>query len=185
MSALLNNPESQAMRPEKQSMMTEVQGRLHKGTCLIMVDCRGMKVAGMTDLRVRLRQTGARMQVVKNSYIKVAGSAIGMPDMSSLLAGPTAVIVGQGDVAALAKTVTDYAKENKMPRIKGGVLGSRTLQVNDIESIANLPSREILLSMAIGTMEAPIRNLVGVMHQKVASLLYALKAVAEQKEKTV
>lgn len=150
-----------------------------------MVDCRGMKVEGMTDLRVRLRQAGGRMQVVKNSYIKVATGALGMPDVSSLIKGPTAVIVGQGDVAALAKTVTDYVKENKMPVIKGGVMGAQTLKTQDIESIANLPSREVLLAMAIGTMEAPIRNLVGVMHQKVASLLYALKAVGEQKQKAV
>ena len=173
------------MRPEKQSMVAEVQGRFKDGTCLIMVDCRGMKVDGMTDLRVRLRQVGGRLQVVKNSYIKVATGALGMPDVSSLLQGPTAVIVGQGDVAGLAKTVTEFAKENKMPVIKGGVLGAQRLQSKDIADIADLPSRQVLLAMLVGTMEAPIRNLAGVMNQKVASLLYALKAVGEQKEKSV
>lgn len=173
------------MRAEKQSMIAEVEKRLKAATCVYMVDCRGMKSEGLTNLRIRVRQAGGRLQVAKNSMVKVAAKGVGMIDVSPVLDGPTAMVVGQGDAVVLAKALTDFAKENSAPVIKGGVLGARLLGVKDVQSIAELPSREVLIGKTVSCLAAPLQNLVGVMHQKVASLLYALKAVGEQKQKAV
>jgi large subunit ribosomal protein L10 len=136
----------------------------------------------MRDLRGHLSGAKAEIHVVPNALLGVAARGLGWGDMSQFLVGPTAMVSGAGDVSQVAKLLTAYVRDNNLPiAIKGGRLASQMLGAKDVVSLAELPPREILLGRVVGTIAAPMSRLVGVMNQKVASLLYVLKAVAEKK----
>jgi len=168
-------------RPEKKAIIDEIRQRLAEGEFLILADCRGLKVEGMTELRGQLDGAHSRLVVSKNSFIGRALEDIGWTDVVQFLDGPTAVITGTGEVSGVAKLLRDYAKTRGLPTLKGGRFGEQTLTSEDIDTFANLPSREVLLGQVVGTIAAPMTQLVGVFQQKVLSLLYVLKAAAEKK----
>ncbi|MBT3294175.1 MAG: 50S ribosomal protein L10 [Verrucomicrobia bacterium] len=170
------------MRPEKESIIAEIT-ELVKGTGFIfLVDYRGLKVDQLAELRAKLRDLDTSMTIVKNSMLGHASAAAGGPDMSGLLEGPTAIVCGSGDASATAKALTAFIKQAKLPVLKGGQLGQQLLSVDDVKAIATIPSREVLYGQIAGTIAAPMTQLVGVMNQKVLSLLYVLKAVEDTKK---
>jgi large subunit ribosomal protein L10 len=108
---------------------------------------------------------------------------LGMELPEDLLKGPTAVVFGADDVAETAKALKAFAAANdKMPVVKGGWMDGRALNAADVEILATLPSKKVMQGMLVGTIAAPMSNLVGVMSQKLASLVYVLNAVKEKKE---
>jgi large subunit ribosomal protein L10 len=127
---------------------------------------------------------GGRYQVVPNRLFRKAGELAGGPDLAKDIKGPTAMVVGSGDAVETARTLAVFMKENDAPRLRSGALDGRALGAADILALASLPPRPVLQSMVVGTMAAPMRNLAGVLHQKVASILYALKAVQAKKEQS-
>lgn len=169
------------MRPEKESIIKEIAEAVSGADYLLLTDFSGMKVSGLTALRQKLGETGSRVLVVKNSYLGVVLGDERRSKLGSILSGKTAMITGRGDVTAVAKALTTFIKENKMPVLKGGCLNTQLLTVSDIDAMAALPSREVLLSQLVGTVQAPMTQLVGVMHAKVSSLLYVLAAIEEKK----
>ncbi|MDP6631605.1 MAG: 50S ribosomal protein L10 [Kiritimatiellia bacterium] len=172
----------ETMRPEKESIIAEVKGLLESTGFVFLVDYRGLTVEQLAELRGKLREFDSSMTVVKNSMLNHAAQAVGGPDMSGLLEGPTAVVCGTGDASAAAKALTAFIKNAKLPVLKGGQLGQQLLSVDDVEAIAMIPSREVLYGQIAGTIAAPMTQLVGVMNQKVSSLLYVLKAVEDKKK---
>lgn len=171
------------MRPEKSAMLGEVRKKLSDSSFFILTNFQGLTVMKTDDLRRRLRGAKADMQVVPNKIFGLAAKEVGYPDIGKGLVGPSAVVFGAGDVAAAAKVLKDFIKENEKPVIKVGALQGTVLTSADVESLAALPSREILLGQTVGTIAAPMSRLVGVLQQKVASVLYVLQAIAEKKGK--
>ena len=169
------------MRPEKQAMVEEMERRLGGGSYVILANYQGLKVDEFQELRSRLREAGAELHVVKNRLFKRLADAHGWGGMGPLLRGPSAMVTG-GEVTQAAKRLKKFIVENKSrPALKGGALGGRVLAAADIEALASLPDRETLLAMAVGTVAAPLSRLVGVMGQKLCSLVYVLKAVQAKK----
>lgn len=171
------------MRAEKTSMLNEVRKKLSDSSFFMLVNYKGLTVLKTDDLRRRLRGAKASMQVVPNKTFGLAAREVGYPDIMKGLTGASAMIFGAGDVAAVAKVLKDFIKENEKPVIKVGALQGTVLSPADVESLAALPSREILLGQTVGTIAAPMSRLVGVLQQKVASVLYVLQAVADKKGK--
>ena len=169
------------MRPEKQSIAKEIKEQLSGAAFLILADFTGMDTAKTAELRRTLRETKTRFQVVPNRLFRVVASELGYAGIEAGLKGPTAVISGAGDVAAVAKTLKEFAKAHKMPAIKLGHLDGKALSAADVDALASLPSKKVMQGMLVGTIAAPMSNLVGVMNQKLASLVYVLKAVADKK----
>jgi len=169
------------MRPEKTAMLKEVQGHLESSGFAILVDYRGLTVEEFTALRGQLREQGSRVQVVRNAFFRRAATDLGRPVEANALEGPTAMIWGDGDVTQVAKTLKTFAKQFQRPVVKGGLLGARALSSADVEEMAGMPSREVMLGRFVGTVAAPMTQLVGVMNQKLLSLLYALQAAAEKR----
>ena len=168
-------------RPEKKAIIGEIRQRLVDGEFLILADCRGLNVERLTELRGQLDDAQSRLVVSKNSFIGLALQDIGWNDVVRFLDGPTAVITGTGEISGVARLLRDYAKGKGLPTLKGGRFGEQTLTSEDIDVFASLPSREVLLGQVVGTIAAPMTQLVGVFQQKVLSLLYLLKAAAEKK----
>lgn len=170
------------MRPEKQAIAREIKEQLSAATFAILTDFTRMDTAKTAALRRKLRETGARFQVVPNRLFREVAKELGYAGIEAGLKGPTAIVFGAGDVAATAKTLREFIKANdKIPVVKLGHMDGALLQPADIEALATLPPKKVLQGMLVGTIAAPMSNLVGVMSQKLASLVYVLKAAADKK----
>lgn len=169
------------MRPEKESIVGEIRRHLDGTEYIVLLDCRGLSVAQMCDLRNRLRDAESRMQIVKNRFLGIGFAEKGWRDAGDMLVGPTGMVFGSGDVIRVAKTLRAYIKEFERPALKGGYVGGRRVECGELESMASMPSREVLLGMLVGTVAAPMTRLVGAMHQKLSSLVYVLKAAEDKK----
>jgi len=125
----------------------------------------------VTELRRKLREAGIEFKVLKNTLIRRATANAELTELDSVLTGPTAVAFGKDDVVAPAKILSEFAKQNDALKIKGGVVEGRVVGFDEIKALADLPSREGLLSMLLSVLQAPVRNFA-----------LAVKAVAEKKE---
>jgi large subunit ribosomal protein L10 len=167
---------------KKREVVDELTEKLGRSHMAVVTDYRGLTVSDMAQLRRQLREAGVDYEVAKNTLLRLAAERAGYPDMGALLAGPTAVAFARGDVAKAAKALKDYARTSKIFSIKGGVLGHQILNADDVNTVADLPSKEVLVAKLLGTVQAPIVNLVSVLGGPVRSLAYVLQARAKQLE---
>ena len=137
----------------------------------IVVDYRGLIVAEVTELRKQLREAGIEFKVYKNTLTRLAAESAEVAELNSVLTGPNAIAFSNEDVVAPAKILNDFAKKHEALEIKAGVIEGNVATVEEVKALAELPSREGLLSMLLSVLQAPIRNLA-----------LATKAVADQKE---
>lgn len=170
------------MRPEKTSMMNEIRGRVRESSFLILANHAGMKVTAERELRAKLRAVKAEIHVVKNNMFRHVTKESGVEQLQEGLKGPTSVVTGSGDVTAVAKLLRDFAKDKNLQVIKMGALGGKFLSKADIDALAALPPREVILAKLLGTLLAPAQQLVGVLNSAVATLPRVLKAVEEKKK---
>jgi len=169
------------MRPEKTAIVDELRGRLQDAAFLILADYRGLDVGALAALRNQLHGVQAELHVVPNRLLRVAARAAGRAGLEPALRSPSALVSGRGDVARAAKVLRDFTKERSLPVVKLGALPGVTLTRAQVEQIAELPPREQLYGQLVGTLAAPLGGLVRVLHQKLASVVYVLKAVQEKK----
>jgi len=170
-----------AARPEKQAMVAEIRGLLGGAEYVFLVDFRGLTVEQLAELRARLRVLHGSLKVVRNSFLALAAAGVDWDDMSGVEGSPTAVIAGSGDACAVAKALDEYVRREGAPQIKGGRIGTEGITADAVLSMAKLPPRDVLLGRAVGTIAAPMSQLVGVMTQKMLSLLYVLRAAGDKK----
>jgi large subunit ribosomal protein L10 len=132
------------MRPEKANIVSELSEALKRSTFVLVTDYRGMKVSSFSELRSRLTPTHAEVHVVKNSFLKLAMADSGFPEVADQLAGQTAVVTGEADVAPVAKIFKSFATEFKLAALKVGFVDRAVLSTAELETLAELPTREIL-----------------------------------------
>lgn len=170
------------MRSEKTSIIEELRSKVRDSAFLIVADYHGLNVGKTEELKRRLHGVKAQFQVIQNRMFKRVASELSQPGLEKGIAGPSALVYGKGDVVQAAKVLKDFIKENNLPAIKIGTLQGDLLSAAEIQQLAGLPSREVLLATLVGTIAAPLTQLVGVLQQKVASVVYVLKAIQEKKE---
>ena len=171
------------MRPEKKAIVREIKEQMADATFAILTDFTRMDTTKSMNLRRALRAQEACFQVVPNRLFGVVAKELGYEGIEAGLTGPTAIVFGGGDAAATAKALRDFVKANEMvPAVKLGYIDGTVLSAAEVEALATLPSKPAMQGMLLGTLAAPMTNLVGVMSQKVASLVYVLKAAAEKKD---
>ena len=166
------------MRPEKANIVSDLSEKLNRSPFLLVTDYQGMKVAQFGELRNRLASTGAQVHVVKNSFLKRAMTASGLPDVAEQLSGQTALVTGDKDVAPVAKVLKTFAAEFKIAAVKIGVVDKSVLSTAEVESLADLPSREVLLAQFLGVLSAPATKLARILNEPAASLARLLNAKA-------
>jgi large subunit ribosomal protein L10 len=170
------------MRPEKQAIVREIREQLSGATFAILADFTHMDTAKTAALRRKLRETSARFQVVPNRLFRVVAKELKYDGIEAALVGPTAIVYGTGDAAAAAKALREFIKgNNKIPVVKLGHMAGAVLSVAEVEALATMPPKKVLQGMLVGTLAAPMSGLVGVLSQKLASLVYVLKAAADKK----
>ncbi|WEG15054.1 50S ribosomal protein L10 [Pullulanibacillus sp. KACC 23026] len=156
---------------QKKQVVDEITEKLRASQTTVVVDYRGLNVSEVTELRKQLREAGVEFKVYKNTMLRRATAALELTGLDEFLTGPTAVAFSPEDVIAPAKVLHKFAKEHKDLEIKTGVIEGKVATADQISALAELPSREGLLSMLLSVLQAPIRNLA-----------LAVKAVAEKEE---
>ena len=156
---------------QKQAMVETITEKLQASKSTIIVDYRGLNVEQVTKLRTQLREAGIEFKVYKNALTRRAADAAGLGDLKEYFVGPVAVAFSNEDVVAPAKILNEFAKGNEALELKAGVIEGNIATLAEVQALADLPSREDLLSMLLSVLQAPIRNLA-----------LATKAVADQKE---
>ncbi|MBL7115771.1 MAG: 50S ribosomal protein L10 [Kiritimatiellae bacterium] len=169
------------MRLEKKAIIDEVKGIMDSHEFALMVDYQGLSVETLAELRGKLRDSGAEMLVTKNRFAAIAARELDISDLDKILQGPTAIVSGDGDVTQVAKLLKQFAKEHEVFALKGGTMDRGSLSAEDVDALASIPPREVMLSRFVGTVAAPMSGLVGVMQQKLSTLVYVLKAVEDKK----
>ncbi len=172
------------MRPEKASIVSDLSEKLNRSPFLLVTDYQRMKVDQFGELRNRLAPAGAEVRVVKNSFLKRAMADSGMPDVGDKLIGQTAIVMGQNDVAPVAKILKMFAAEFKIATLKIGVVDKTILSTSDVEALAELPAREVLLAQLLGLLLAPATRLVRVLNEPASAFARLLAAKAEKGDST-
>jgi large subunit ribosomal protein L10 len=169
------------MKAEKTDMIESLVKRVNASPFLFIVDYTGLTVPKWEELRKRLRTAGSEIHVFKNNLVRKAAEKAGCPSqLGDILVGQTAVVTGERDVCAAAKIVKTFAKEFEKPKLKGGVLDGALLTAEGINSLADLPSKEVLQSQLLGVLQAPASKLVRLLNEPAASLARVIKAKGEK-----
>jgi large subunit ribosomal protein L10 len=169
------------MKVEKTLLIDDLLRRMNGSPFIFIVDYSGLTVPGWEELRKRLRATGSEIHVTKNNLVRKAAEKAGYPDkIGDALVGQTAVVTGDQDVCAAAKVLKTFAKEFEKPKLRAGVLDGALLTAEAINSLADLPSKEVLRSQLLGVLQAPASKLVRLLNEPAASLARVLKAKSEQ-----
>jgi large subunit ribosomal protein L10 len=169
------------MRIEKISILNEVIDRVKTSDFCFVLNYGGLKVTQLTTLRKELAKQKARAMVVKNTYLAKAAKQLDWEDISKMLSGPTAIVTGKGDVAEVAKTLTEFVKKNEIASVKGASLERAVLTGADVDALSKLPSKDVMRSMLLGTLQAPATSFVRVLNAPLLNVLYALKAYEDKK----
>lgn len=167
------------MHPAKESIVVDLQAKLNASPFLFIADYTGLKVSQFAELRNRLWTAGARCHVVKNTFLRRAAKDAGLPDLGDL-SGQTAIVVGDKDAAAAAKVLKNFTAEFKKPEVKTGVVDKLVVSGAQIQEIADLPSREVLLATLLGVLNAPASQLVRVLNEPASALARVLQAKVDQ-----
>ncbi|HTB23132.1 MAG TPA: 50S ribosomal protein L10 [bacterium] len=166
---------------EKVKTIAEFSALL-KGTAAVYVSRnQGLSVAEVTELRTQLRAVGAVHRVVKNTLAARAATEAGIPGLESYLSGPTVVTISKTDIVAPAKVLTSFAKTHEKLQVLGGVVEGKNNNAADVQAIAELPSKEQLVSKLLGSLQAPASRLVRVINGPATNLVRVLAAIADKK----
>ncbi|MDA8226958.1 MAG: 50S ribosomal protein L10 [Desulfitobacterium hafniense] len=170
---------------EKSLVVAEIKEKLQQSSGVVLADYRGLTVAQVTKLRSELRAAGVEYRVLKNTLIRRAANEIGVEGLDPYLEGPTAVAFSTDPVAG-AKVLSEFAKSvaktNKDFAIKAGVVEGKVVNAEGVKALADLPSREVLLSMVLRGMQAPLTGMANVLQGPIRKLGYALEEVRKLKE---
>ena len=166
---------------QKQAVVAEVAKVVASAQAIIMVENRGMAVADMTQLRAKARASGVYFRVVKNTLVRRAVEQTPFASLAGSMVGPLAYGIGP-DPVAVAKVLNDFAKGHDKFVITGGAMPGQTMSAKQIAALANLPSRNELISKLMGTMQAPVAKLVRTMNEVPSKFVRALAAVRDAKQ---
>ena len=169
-------------RTEKEEVVAALVEQLRSTESLIVADYRGLTNADLVELRAKVRGSGGRLQVVKNTLTRRAAEEAGTESLLALLEGPTAIAFVQtdGDPVAVAKALADTAKDTKVLTLRGGILSGRSLTGDDVEELAKLPAPEVVKSQLVGVVVAPLTQLVALLAAPVRDLVGLIDARIEQ-----
>jgi large subunit ribosomal protein L10 len=167
----------------KKEKVAEITQKLRNAKCVVLVSYSGITVEEITSLRAKCRDAGVDYVVYKNNLMIRALDSLDIHDFDHLLVGPCAYAFSDNDPVAPAKVLTDYITQSRSNKIsiKAGLVEGQFMDVAGVDALAKLPSKDVLVARLMGSLNAPITNLVGVLSATLRSLVYAIEAVRKQK----
>jgi len=170
-------------KEKKEQLVSWYTDLFSRSNALILTDYRGLTMADMSQLRRKLQEAQSEYHVIQNRLMKLALKGKDLPVPEDLLEGPTATGFCFEEVQAAVKVLVDFSKGSKTLVIKGGILGSRIINADEVTSLAELPPREIILAQVLGAIQGPAGGISRAIAGSMRSILYVLKARVEQLEK--
>ncbi len=168
-------------RPEKIAVVEEVRDKLRDADAAVLTEYRGLSVTALAELRGALRPASTEYKVFKNTLVRRAADAAGLTDLVPLLEGPVAIAFVHGDAAVAAKALRDFGRAHPALVIKGGLLGERVLAPNDVDSLAEIEPRDVLLARLASGFQAPLVKAAGLFQAFNRNFAYGLKAYIDQR----
>lgn len=169
-----------ATKARKEEIVAELEALFNKGSVVIAADLTAYTVEEITKLRRKLDKDAAQCKVAKNTLISIASSKSAFAPIAEIAKGPTALIIGCEDPASPTKTTLDYFKELKKGEIKGAVLEGKLLTPKQVKAVADLPSREVLLSGICGGLNSGAQGIAGILNNVIADIAVLVEKVAEK-----
>jgi len=166
-------------RNAKQALVTEMHGEIKSSEIVLVTHNKGLTVAEVTDLRVKVRKAGARYKVLKNRLAKIAIKDTTFGKIEPLMKGPTAITIAKDPVSA-AKVISEFAKVNERLVLVGGVFGETVLDANGIKHLATMPSLDELRAKIIGLLQAPAQRIATVLQAPAAQIARVTGAYAKK-----
>lgn len=167
-------------KPEKATAVAEITEQFKSSTATVVTEYRGLTVANLAELRRSLSGT-ATYTVAKNTLVKRAAADAGIEGLDDLFAGPTAIAFVSGEAVDAAKAIKKFAKDHKALVIKGGYMDGRALSVAEVNQIADLESREVLLAMLAGAMKGNLAKAAGLFNAPASQMARLAAALQDKK----
>ncbi len=167
----------------KRDSVAELTEKLGRATSAVVTDYRGLTVKQLEELRASLRASGVEYVVVKNTLARRAAEAAGVGAFTSVLTGPVGLAIGYADVSTPARLLNEYFKANKRLPLVAGLVEGQVLDAKGVTVIADLPSREALLSQLAGTLISPLTTLAASLNSPLSQLAATLDAYRDKLEK--
>jgi large subunit ribosomal protein L10 len=168
-------------RPEKVATVDEIRDKLTASTAALLTEYRGLSVHELAALRAGLRPSGAQYKVYKNTLARRAAVEAGQAGLVDLLVGPTGITFVTGDPVEAARALREFAKTSPEFAVKGGLLGQRVLSAADVNALADIEPREVLLAKVAGAMQAPMVKAAGLFQAFTRNMAYGIKALIDQR----
>jgi large subunit ribosomal protein L10 len=165
----------------KKQLVSKLAEKLKNSVSGVLVDYKGITVENDIKLRVEMRKAGVYYSVQKNSIIRLAAKEAGINGLDDALNGTTAIAISENDLTSAAKILSKFAEGKDNFNIKAGFVEGKTVSAADVDVLANLPSKEVLVAKFLGGMNAPISGFVNVLNGNLRGLVVALNAIAEKK----
>lgn len=169
-------------KAKKVEIVKSLREKFNKAEAVFVTSFRGFKVAESNEIRKILRENGAEFKVAKNTLIKIASQQTPVEPLNEYIEGPTGLVIVYKDSIEVAKILKKFIDTHPSLQIKGLVIKGKGYKGEVINDLVKLPSREILLAQVLGTLQAPLVNLVGVLSAVLRNFLYVLKAIEEKKK---
>ena len=165
---------------QKKAVVVEVSEQVSTAQAIIVAEYRGLQVGEMTELRAQARKSGVYLRVLKNTLVRRAVEGTPFSGLANEMVGPLVFGISSDPVSA-AKVLSDFAKANDKFIIKAGAMPNQVMDVNGVQALASLPSRDELLAKLLGTMQAPVAKFVRTLNEVPTKFVRGLAAVRDQK----
>ncbi|EFI41459.1 MULTISPECIES: 50S ribosomal protein L10 [Peptoniphilus] len=173
------------MKEEKLQMKTqtvdEIKEKIEAAKSIVLVNYRGLNVEEVTELRTKYRAANVDYKVYKNTMMRRAFEELGFDGVLEFLKGPSAVAFSMEDPVSAAKISSEFAKDHEELEIKSGIVDGKVITVKEIDDLAKLPPKEVLIAQVLGGLNAPIQGLVNVLNGNIRGLAVVLQAIADKK----
>jgi large subunit ribosomal protein L10 len=174
-------PADSAQQLRKSAVIDDITQRLQSSEASMLTEYRGLTVTDLANLRAALRPASADYKNYKNTLARRAAADAGFTEMAELLEGPVAIafVRPDGDAVTAAKALKEFARGNPNLILKGGMLGPRVLTVRDVEALAEVPPRDVLLARLAGGFQAPLVKAAGLFQAFTRNMAYGIKALID------
>ena len=164
----------------------KVKERLQNAKSIVLIDYKGINIEEVDELRNRMRNAEVDYFISKNTFIKLALNELGISELDSQLVGPTAIAATTIDEVAPARELAKFRKEimedKDFPNFKLGLVDGKIMEASELEQLAKLPSKEVLISMILQGFNAPVTGFVGVLNGILRKFVYTIDAIAKIQE---
>ncbi|MGI8858527.1 MAG: 50S ribosomal protein L10 [Thermomicrobiales bacterium] len=145
---------------KKGETISELEERIGNTTLMILADYRGLTVTDLQGLRGQLRGVGAEFRIAKNTLTRIAANNRGISSLDATLEGPTALVFTGEDIVGPSKVINDFVRTSRILKVKGALLQGKSVGARDVEALATMPPKEVLIATIVGALDSPVTNLV-------------------------